>query len=197
MKSIILKSKQGEELHPVSSSDLISHGESSVREAINSKQDILVSGSNIKTVNGESILGTGNIEISAEINTPDIKQYEYLPIILFTDMDNVRYTGGESPGQSIYQVSVGNTNNGKPIIVGTLLVTYDGEVGIQVFTGTINDMRYPSDSRGQYHVWRRTQNNDTTWNSWEEVTKPQVIAIPQAQYDEGIPDPDILYVITG
>lgn len=34
-------------------------------EAVASKQDILVSGTNIKTINGESILGSGNIEISS------------------------------------------------------------------------------------------------------------------------------------
>lgn len=41
-----------------------------VAEAINSKQDTLVSGTNIKTVNNQSILGSGNIEIS-EITVDD------------------------------------------------------------------------------------------------------------------------------
>ena len=35
-----------------------------VTEAINSKQDTLVSGENVKTINGQSILGRGDIEIS-------------------------------------------------------------------------------------------------------------------------------------
>lgn len=34
-----------------------------VAEAINSKQDTLISGTNIKTINGNSILGNGNISI--------------------------------------------------------------------------------------------------------------------------------------
>nr|DAZ31042.1 MAG TPA: hypothetical protein [Caudoviricetes sp.] len=38
--------------------------ETAARErAVASKQDTLVSGQNIKTINGESILGEGNIEI--------------------------------------------------------------------------------------------------------------------------------------
>lgn len=280
MKSIILKSKQGEELHPVSSSDLISHGESSVREAINSKQDILVSGSNIKTVNGESILGSGDISTTIPIATkdtiggvkvgtglsidaesgvlsatgstsvgwdsvtskpstftpsehthttsditdfptfktineqtitgagdiqidtdklnklPEIQQYEYVPIITFTQMDDVYYTGAESPGQSIYQISIGTSTNTKPMIVGTLLVVYDGEQTSQVFTGIVFDMSSPSDSLGGYYIWTRTGNNGS-WNAWVQKNKPQVIAIPQDEYDSGgNPDPDILYIIT-
>lgn len=36
---------------------------------LNSKQDTLVSGTNIKTINGESVLGTGDIEISSVVDT--------------------------------------------------------------------------------------------------------------------------------
>ena len=36
---------------------------------LNSKQDTLVSGTNIKTINGESVLGTGDIEISSQVDT--------------------------------------------------------------------------------------------------------------------------------
>lgn len=282
MKSIILKNKQGEELYPVSSSDLIAHGESSVREALNSKQNILVSGSDIKTINGESILGSGDISITIPIatqdtiggvkvgtglsidaesgvlsatggaatsvdwdsitskpstftpsehthttsditdfptfktineqtitgtgdiqidtdklnNLPEIQQYEYIPIITFTQMDDVYYTGAESPGQSIYQISIGTSTNTKPMIVGTLLVCYDGEQTSQVFTGIIFDMSSPSDSLGGYYVWTRT-GNDGSWSSWVQKNKPQVIAITQTDYDSGgNPDPDILYIIT-
>ena len=37
----------------------------SIGERINGKQDILVSGENVKTINGESILGEGNLIISS------------------------------------------------------------------------------------------------------------------------------------
>ena len=42
-----------------------------VTDVINEKQDKLVSGSNIKTINGETVLGNGNLEISGigEMNT--------------------------------------------------------------------------------------------------------------------------------
>lgn len=40
-------------------------GDYASRESLNSKQDLLVSGVNIKSVNGESILGEGNIELSS------------------------------------------------------------------------------------------------------------------------------------
>jgi hypothetical protein len=46
---------------------------SSVGERFNSKQDRLVSGENIKTINGESIVGEGNIEI--EGGTADLEGY--------------------------------------------------------------------------------------------------------------------------
>lgn len=44
-------------------------GDYATTTQLNSKQDTLVSGTNIKTVNGESILGTGDIEISSVVDT--------------------------------------------------------------------------------------------------------------------------------
>ena len=38
-----------------------------VEELLSDKQDILVSGTNIKTINGKSVLGSGNIELQTEI----------------------------------------------------------------------------------------------------------------------------------
>ena len=38
---------------------------------LNSKQNILVSGTNIKTINGENILGSGNVEINTKITVDD------------------------------------------------------------------------------------------------------------------------------
>lgn len=40
-------------------------GDYALRESLNSKQDLLVSGVNIKTINGEPILGEGNIVVSS------------------------------------------------------------------------------------------------------------------------------------
>ncbi len=37
--------------------------------SLNAKQDTLVSGSNVKTINGQSILGSGDFQISADSYT--------------------------------------------------------------------------------------------------------------------------------
>lgn len=46
------------------------------RSAVNAKQDALVSGTNIKTINNESILGSGNISISAGSSDVFIAEYD-------------------------------------------------------------------------------------------------------------------------
>jgi hypothetical protein len=43
-------------------------------DGLNNKQDKLISGTNIKTVNGTSILGSGNITISSDIDTSNLVQ---------------------------------------------------------------------------------------------------------------------------
>lgn len=59
--------------YPVTISDaVVDHntGEK-ITETLNKKQDILISGKNIKTINGQSILGSGNIEGLAKADTFD------------------------------------------------------------------------------------------------------------------------------
>lgn len=52
-----------------------------VTDALNKKQDTLVSGTNIKTINGQPIVGPGNIEISGTgggiADAPDTSNYSY------------------------------------------------------------------------------------------------------------------------
>lgn len=50
--------------------------ETSINTAASKKQDKLVSGSNVKTINGESILGSGNIEIIGGGVTDTLKGWE-------------------------------------------------------------------------------------------------------------------------
>lgn len=45
-----------------------------IDEALSEKQDTLISGTNIKTINNESIIGSGNINTSEEIDIEDIKE---------------------------------------------------------------------------------------------------------------------------
>lgn len=48
-----------------------------VQTALNAKQDTLVSGTNIKTLNGESLLGAGNIELQLAADQPSAVSYIY------------------------------------------------------------------------------------------------------------------------
>ena len=59
-----LKDRFGNRQYPVSTTHIVvnSDGES-VDDLLEKKQDILISGVNIKTINGKSVLGGGNIEI--------------------------------------------------------------------------------------------------------------------------------------
>lgn len=45
-----------------------------LQEVINGKQDTLISGTSIKTINGESLLGSGDIEITG--GSPDLSDYQ-------------------------------------------------------------------------------------------------------------------------
>lgn len=54
------------------------------------KQENLVSGENIKTVNGESILGEGDLTVTADVDLTDYITWEDLETISITDID-----GGE------------------------------------------------------------------------------------------------------
>lgn len=66
MKNIVLKDNTtNEELYPVTSAGLVSYNETNVEQALATKQDTLVSGTNIKTINNQSLLGPGNISISS------------------------------------------------------------------------------------------------------------------------------------
>jgi hypothetical protein len=58
------------------------YDDTEIRNEIKKKQDALVSGKNIKTINGESILGEGNIEIKADIDTTTLATKEELATLL-------------------------------------------------------------------------------------------------------------------
>ena len=54
----------GDAIFPITHVDAVINGSgSSVSNLLNAKQDTLVSGTNIKTINNESLLGSGNISI--------------------------------------------------------------------------------------------------------------------------------------
>lgn len=48
---------------------------SGLTNELSEKQDTLISGSNIKTINGQSILGSGNIVIESSSSNVDLSEY--------------------------------------------------------------------------------------------------------------------------
>lgn len=79
----------GQTAYPVTISDaVIDHntGEK-ITESLDKKQDILVSGENIKTINGQNILGKGDIEIFVDGTVlPDLSEY-----VTETELDAKNY----------------------------------------------------------------------------------------------------------
>lgn len=61
--------------------DNISALATAIGTKVKNKQDILVSGTNIKTINNQSILGSGNITISGGAGTQNVFIQETEPII--------------------------------------------------------------------------------------------------------------------
>lgn len=63
---------------------------------LSTKQDNLISGDNIKTINGESVLGSGNLEITADVDLSDYytkgemnnKLGDYATIVVMNNVDN-------------------------------------------------------------------------------------------------------------
>lgn len=55
--------------------DYIDNATSGLTNELSEKQDTLISGSNIKTINGESILGSGNIVIESSSSNVDLSEY--------------------------------------------------------------------------------------------------------------------------
>jgi hypothetical protein len=77
-----------------------------LNQAIAAKQDTLVSGTNIKTINGESILGEGNIEVAASDDGVDTAYVE--DEVLYID-DDTSAGGGitEEQVQTLIDNAVG------------------------------------------------------------------------------------------
>lgn len=90
------------------------YGEDEVDSLLSNKQDTLISGSNIKTINNTSLLGSGNITIQggggSVIGTGSftINEYGHLIVELPNGVDNPYYI--DNNGHLIYDTS--NTHNG-------------------------------------------------------------------------------------
>jgi hypothetical protein len=64
--------------------DNIQHYHNKLSQVVETKQDSLVSGTNIKTINGTSILGSGNIAIEGDAN---VQAVDEISTIIDVDLD--------------------------------------------------------------------------------------------------------------
>lgn len=62
---------------------------SDINQALTSKQDTLVSGSNIKSINGQSILGSGNLVITGDGSVLDTSAFATKTDLLILDSDDI------------------------------------------------------------------------------------------------------------
>lgn len=76
--------------NPPSQKDLIDK----VNELVDDKQDTLVSGTNIKTVNNESLLGSGNITISGGA-VDSVNGYTGVVVLTASDVGVEAFTAAE------------------------------------------------------------------------------------------------------
>lgn len=103
-----LINKNKEKFYPITHSDGVLVGDDKLTNVLNNKQEKLVSTENIKTINGESILGSGDIEIQGgEGDTQLIKGEFY----------------------SDKEICVGRNINGKPLYQRTLPVQIGNTAG--------------------------------------------------------------------
>lgn len=135
----------------------------------NNKQDVLISGENIKTINNESILGNGNIEI-------DVGSINYNDLENKPKINNVELNGNKSLSDLGIQPA-GNYALESEIPTKTSDLTNDSGF----ITGYIEtDPTVPS------HVKNITQANITSWNNKSDFSgnyndlsnKPTIPIVP-------------------
>jgi hypothetical protein len=79
---------------PVATSSVNGYLSSTDWTTFNGKQDLLISGTNIKTINGSSVLGSGNLAISASAGGATT-QVQYNNSGAFAGNANFTYTGND------------------------------------------------------------------------------------------------------
>lgn len=138
---VVLKNSNDENLVPITKTEAVK----GLSEALVQKQDTLVSGTNIKTIGGQSVLGAGNIELpsggstgdgfrlrSSKNSPPDptvsaktqSEMAEYLGITVnqFTDLMMGRFS--IISFNEMYSYPIIYTENGGDVIYGNNLVNY-------------------------------------------------------------------------
>ena len=92
-----------------------------VETAMNDKQDLLVSGTNIKTINNQSILGEGNLEISGDV---DLTNYYTKPE---ADGKFATVTGFNEQAADISALETDMLTKQPTLVSGTNIKTINGE----------------------------------------------------------------------
>ena len=137
-----------------------------VSTALSSKQDTLVSGTNVKTINNESILGSGNITIQGGNNVVELTQEEYdeldppaedtfyiITDAVPVDMSNY-YTSAQTESAITAAVS------GKADTSG--MTAYTSTATTSELSGTVT----AHTSNTDIHV---TSSDKTTWNAKQDA----------------------------
>ena len=150
------------------------------------KQDTLVSGNSIKTINGQSVLGNGNIFITAEIASP-----LHQPIIISPANGTVDYIGSITSTYSTSESFVGvqdwvrweaSTDEN----FTTLIDSYEGSDNLINWTPAIGGLLYLTT------VYVRTkQGSDNYLSAWSEVisfTTPNTYITTPTLTVEGSPN---------
>lgn len=88
----MLKDKDGTLFVPLVNSDaIIMNGSDTLQDLLDEKQDTLVSGTNIKTINNTSLLGSGNITISSGVDN-EVQLYNFICNSVIPGDDNTNDT---------------------------------------------------------------------------------------------------------
>jgi len=176
-------------------SDLNKPISTATQSALDLKQDVLVSGTNIKTINSTSLLGSGNINIDLSVKQTNI-QFQNEGIALGTSgtVDTINFTGapvtasrigntvtvditggGGSSGDitKVDDTNVTLTLGGTP--TGSVLNSVSFTLG---WTGTLADGRIASASNWNSAYTNRITSLTTTGNSGASTLISNVLNIP-------------------
>lgn len=124
-----------------------------LQDALDAKQDTLVSGTNIKTINGTSLLGSGNITISGGSGTKGIAEVDFGAVTQNNDIATVTVadasiTATSYPSVSLYAFATTDHDSDDYMAEG--LIPYVSSVTAGV--GFDISVRAPSLTWGKYKV---------------------------------------------
>lgn len=172
----ILKSSDGFEMSEIMNG-YYTKEETDVK--LEAEQDKLVSGKTIKTINGESVLGSGNITIETDLTGYATEQYVNDAI---ANIDIPEGTGGatkyvidlrDDDGYSMYRLDA-NMFLQEDKICYVRYVKYNTENGTEYFQSILNGGRYENPSEFIPYVWSIIDDKLFTW----DFSDGSVYAIP-------------------